>query len=137
MFTCPYHMGLFKEEINILLCRPVGELTADLAHDIAICRECIIKAGLEHVNRFHDLTMISGINLKYDDIDKIRQVETDFREPQHLVKACYLVKNPITYGTIRMYQAIIEGEGVEVHVSYDIDELAKELDVAPAELSIE
>jgi hypothetical protein len=68
MFTCPYDAGTFNEALGILICRPTGELTADFAHDFAICRECIVKAGLEQVNRFHDLTGITATNLRYEEV---------------------------------------------------------------------
>lgn len=137
MFKCPYDAGTFNEALGILICRPTGELTAELAHDLAICRECIVKAGLEQVNRFHDLTGITSINLRYNDVDRLCRIEAGYRKPEHSIKACYLAPNPSVYGTIRMYQALAESRGVEVHVGYDIGELAAILGVDAAQLSIE
>ena len=137
MFTCPFEVGEFKEALGILICRPKGQLTAQLAHDLAICRECIVKAGLEQVNRFHDLTGITSINLRYDDVDRLCRIESGYRKPEHPIKACYLVPNPCVYGTMRMYSALAESRGVDVHVGYDIRELADVLGVDPAQLSTE
>jgi hypothetical protein len=53
------------------------------------------------------------------------------------IKACYLVPNPLLYGTIRMYQTLIEDYGVEVHVSYDINDFAGILGVDKSVLTSE
>ena len=137
MFTCPYKVGEFNESLGVLICRPKGELTAQLTHDLAICRECIVKAGLEQVNRFHDLTGITSINLRYDDVDRLCRIEAGYRKPEHPVKACYLVPNPSVYGTMRMYSTLAESQCVEVYVGYDIGKLAAILGVDPTQLSTE
>lgn len=129
MIRCIYGCGTFNAELNILVCRPPGTLTEDRMNDIAICRECIQKAGMHQVNRFHDLTDITSVNLNFDEITRICAVESKLRETAPPIKACYLVPNPLLYGTIRMYKALIEKSGVEVYVSYDIDELARILGV--------
>ena len=134
MLVCPYEIGAFNEALGILICRPTGELTADLAHDLIICHECIVKAGLEQVNRFHDLTGITAINLKFHDLSRLCRIEAGLRKPERTVKACYLVSNEWVYGTLRMYQALAESYGVEVYVSEDIGELADVLGVDPAQL---
>lgn len=134
MFHCPYQVGEYDPSLGVLICRPVGELTADVAHDIAICRECIINAGLEQVDRFHDLTGITSVNLRFEDVFRLTSVEAKFRQPEQPVKACYLVPNKCVYGTIRMYQAMAESQGVTVHVSYDLQELAEVLGVDAARL---
>lgn len=124
MIKCPFNYGVYREDYNILMCRPKDELTADKMNDIAICRECIIKAGLTQVDRFHDLTDITSVNLRFDDVYQICHTESMLRKNAKPIKACYLVPNTLLYGTIRMYQTLIEACGVEVHVSYDINELA-------------
>jgi len=135
--VCPYKVGVFNEALGIIICRPTGELTAELAHDLMICHECIVKAGLEQVNRFHDLTGITAINLKFHDLSRLCEIEAGFRKPQHTVKACYLVPNAWIYGTLRIYEALGESYGVGVHVSYDIGELADVLGIDPVQLSTE
>lgn len=124
MIRCPFNTGVHLEAYNLLICRPTGKLTARQMNDIAICRECILKAGLLQINRFHDLTGITAIDLSFEDVRNICETESRMRKSVHPIKACYLVPNDLLYGTIRMYQALIERRGVEVHVSYSLDEIA-------------
>jgi hypothetical protein len=135
MLHCPYKFGVYLEEYNILICRPKGELTADRVNDIAICRECIQKAGFAQVYRFHNLTQITSVNIGFEEVRKICDAESRARDTDQPIKACYLVPNPLLYGIIRMYQVLIESCGVEVYVSYEIDELAKILGVAASVLT--
>ncbi|GAB6147452.1 hypothetical protein [Desulfocicer niacini] len=137
MITCPFNYGVYREDQNILVCHPKGDLTPDKLNDIAICRECILKAGLSQVDRFHNLTEITSINLRFDDVRQICDVESSLRGNAKPIKACYLVPNTLLYGTIRMYQTLIEDCGVEVHVSYDINELAGILRVDKSMLTSE
>ncbi len=129
MIKCPFNCGVHVEDRNLLVCRPNGKLTEDRMNDIAICRECIQKSGLTHIDRFHDLTGITSIDLRFEDVKHICDIESQLRKPERPVKACYLVPNALLYGTIRMYAALIESCGVEVHVSYKLDELASLLGV--------
>lgn len=55
MITCPHMCGKYRQDLGILFCRPSGKLTADNLADITTCRDCIEQAGLQQVNRFHDL----------------------------------------------------------------------------------
>ena len=137
MIDCPFNNGVYRDDYNLLVCHPKGELTANIVNDIAICRECIQKAGLTQVDRFHDLTDITSVNLKFDQVFQISQEESKLRENAKPIRACYLVPNTVLYGTIRMYQTLIEDCGVEVHVSYDINELAEILGVEKSVLTSE
>jgi len=134
MFSCPFGFGEYDEALGILICRPTGELTGDLARDLATCHECIEKAGLRQVNRFHDLRGINSLHLKFGEILRLCRVEPREEQTKSRVKACYLVSNPSVYGTLRMFQALAEGTGAEVHVGYDIRELADILGVDAARL---
>lgn len=135
MIFCPYNCGAYNEELDLLVCRPEGKLVEERISDIATCRECIQKSGLAQINRFHDLTGITSIDLSFEDMKRISNREAQNRQPGSLIKACYLVPNPLLYGTIRMYAALIESSGVEVHVSYDLAELAAVLGVDPEALT--
>jgi hypothetical protein len=79
----------------------------------------------------------TGGAIRYEEVDRLCRIEVGYRKPEHSIKACYLVPNPSVYGTIRMYQALAETRGVEVHVAYDIGKLAAVLGVDPAQLSTE
>jgi len=130
MITCPFECGQYYAQYELLICRPHGKMTGDLMNDIAICRECIQQSGLTQVNRFHDLRDITSIELGFREVVQLCESEAVIREGQSTaIHACYLVPNALLYGTIRMYQSLIEGSGVMVHVSYDLDELAEILGV--------
>lgn len=129
MIVCPHHCGEYREDLGILICRPAGTLTSDTLADIAICRDCIEKAGLNHVNRFHDLRGIISVNITFSEMFGFIQRESVNYSADMPIKACYLVPNAALYGTIRMYEALIAGRGVNVYVSYDINELAAILGV--------
>ncbi len=51
------------------------------------------------------------------------------------MKACFLVSNPVVFGTLRIYQTLAEEAGVEVHVSYNISQLARVLGVEESALT--
>jgi hypothetical protein len=135
MIICKYDCGIYKKEFNLLVCHPRYELTADRMNDIAICRECVQKEGLVQTNRFHDLTDITSVHLDFNEVRQICESESKLRSSERPIKACYLVPNTLLYGTIRMYQSLIESSGVEVCVSYDINELAGVLGVEVAVLT--
>ncbi len=137
MINCPFNFGFYRKDYNILICHPKGELTADKVNDIAICRECILNTGLTQINRFHNLIDITSVNLGFDEVLKICDTESMVRDSSQPIKACYLVPNSLLYGTIRMYDALIESCGVEVHVSYDINELSSVLGVEKSVLTSE
>lgn len=129
MFNCPYDCGIYRDYPELLICRPMGFLDAEKVNDIAVCRDCIQRNGLTQVNRFHNLSNITSVSLNFDDIRSIVIEEVMMRKNAAPIKACYLVPNPVLYGTIRMYQSLIESAGVEAFVSYEIDELAEILNV--------
>jgi len=80
MIYCPFNFGIYREDYNILVCNPKGELTADVVNDIAICRECIQKIGMNQVNRFHNLTDITSVKLMFDEVSQICEVESRLRD---------------------------------------------------------
>lgn len=135
MNHCPFNFGFYLQDSNILVCHPRGELNSNLVSDIAVCKECSLVTGRADANRFHDLSDITAINLRFDDVRRICASESAMRGSAAPIKACYLVPNALLYGTIRMYQSMIEDCGVEVHVSYDIDDLAVILGVDPSVLA--
>lgn len=137
MINCPYNHGVYREDYNLLLCHPKKELTAHKIHGIPNCRECIREPVSLRFNRFHDLTDISSVDLGYKEISRICAEESKTRKAAQPIKACYLVRNTLLYGTMRMYEALISHGGVEVHVSYDINELAEILGVEKTVLTAE
>jgi len=104
-------------------------LTSAMMEDIAICRECILESGLFLVDRFHDLSDINSVNLEFDDIRQVCYKESGLRSSARSIKACYLVPNDLLFGVIRMYQALIEGHGVNVYISKDLKKLANILGI--------
>ncbi|PIP01560.1 MAG: hypothetical protein COW18_02375 [Zetaproteobacteria bacterium CG12_big_fil_rev_8_21_14_0_65_54_13] len=136
MITCPFKCGQYYSQYELLICRPHGKLTSDLMNDISICRECIQQSGMLQVNRFHDLRGITSIELGFREVAQLCESEALMRQDQATaIHACYLVPNALLFGTIRMYQMLIEGSGVVVHVSYALDDMAEVLGVEPSLLA--
>lgn len=129
MIVCPYQCGTVDEGKNLLVCRPKGILSSELAQDIFVCQHCLATSGLFHLNRFHDLSGITGIELRFQDIMVLAEQEQESRKGLPLVEACYFAPNDALYGIARMYRAMIEGRGARVHVSRDLRELATVLKV--------
>ncbi len=134
MITCPSDYGKFRADLSLLICRPHGRLTSHMITDIFTCRDCLVGAQQLHVNRFHDLTKVTGVDLRFAEMSALAEMEHQIRGGQPPVKACYLVANEVVFGMVRMYQALAEKSGVEVHVSYDLSELATLLNVPESEL---
>ena len=103
MSNCPYNFGVYREDYNLLICHPRRELTSDLMHGIAISIKCVQEPGLLQTNRFHNLTDISSVNLRYEEVSEICAEESRMRKAAQPIKACYLVPNTLLFGTIRMY----------------------------------
>lgn len=134
MISCPCGYGVFRADLGLLICRPEGDLTRDRVLEITGCHGCLAGGEPLRFSRFHDLTGIRSIDLRFDDILLAARAEARARQGLLPVKACYLVADLITFGTMRMYQAIAEEAAVEVHVGYDVDALAAVLGVPRAEL---
>ncbi len=134
VITCPSNYGKFREDLRLLICRPHGRLTSNMIADILTCRDCLAGAQQLHVNRYHDLTKVAGVDLRFSEMSALAEMEHQARGGQSPVKACYLVANEVVFGMVRMYQALAEKSGVEVHVSYDLSELATILNVSESEL---
>lgn len=75
-----------------------------------------------------------SVEIGFDEVFSLCEQEMQLHDPNHPIKACYLVPNELVYGTIRMYAALIESRGVDVHVSHNIDELARILGVEASQL---
>lgn len=134
MIDCPYHCGGFRSDLGIIVCRPTGVLTPDLAADLLVCQKCLEMANFSHVDRFHDLTSITAVHLDFSNILHMCETEERFLKLNNHVKACYLVSNPVIFGTIRMYQSLAENRGISVYVNYDLGELAAELGINASKL---
>ena len=129
MMICPFHFGTYVDVSNLLLCRPDLKSHVLDSVNMTTCRECVQEADLLGADRFHDLTGLSSTNLRFDDIENIVRNEIPLRDPVKPVKACYLVPNSLFYGLVRTYGSLIEGKGVDVFPSYDINEIAGVLGV--------
>lgn len=135
MIECLHDAGYYRPDLKLLICRPKGVITKDRAQDLFICQQCLKKANLTDVNRFHDLTGITGVDLHFSDVSSLTHHEALFRRDSDVrIKACYWVPNDAVYGIVRMYQTLMESHGVDVYVSRRISDLAEVLGVAETEL---
>jgi hypothetical protein len=133
---CPYGYGEFKEDLQLLVCKPKGHVTNELMYDTVTCQGCHQQIDALKFNRFHDFREVTGIDLHFAAIVELANKEREKRNGLPRVKACFLVSNPVVFGTLRIYETLAEDAGVEVHVSYHMAELARVLDVEQSKLSI-
>jgi hypothetical protein len=123
--NCPFGYGEFKEDLQLLVCKPKGRVTDDLMKDTITCQACYQQINAQRFNRFHDFRDVTGVDLHFDDMVNIAARERENHKDLPPVKACFLVSNPVVFGTLRIYQTLAEEAGVEVHVSYNISQLAR------------
>ena len=129
ILNCPYGYGAFREDLNLLVCKPTGRVTDDLMKDTITCQACHQQIDALRFNRFHDFRDVTGVDLHFGDMVNLAAREKENRKGLAPVKACFLVSNPVVFGTLRIYQTLAEEAGVEVHVSYNISQLAQVLGV--------
>ncbi|MGA9365696.1 MAG: hypothetical protein WBW16_15145 [Bacteroidota bacterium] len=134
--NCPYGNGEFKEDLQLLVCKPTGRVTNDLMNDTVTCQGCHHQIDALRFNRFHDFRDVTGVDLHFGDMVNLAAREREKRKGLPPVKACFLVSNPVVFGTLRIYQTLAEDAGVEVHVSYNISQLARVLGVDESVLTI-
>lgn len=133
--NCPFGNGEFKEDLQLLVCKPQGRVTDDLMNDTITCQACYQQINVQRSNRFHDFRDVTGVDLHFGDMVNLAARERENRKGLPPVKACFLVSNPVVFGTLRIYQTLAEEAGVEVHVSYSISQLARTLGVDESVLS--
>ena len=136
MASCRPRTGVVMKKPKLMIYRPEGRLTGDRLGDIFSSRSCFAMKGFDAVDRFHDLRGVTGIEVNFQDIKALARDEAFARRGQPAIKACYLVSNPVVYGLVRMYKALVSECGVDVHVSKDIREIAVELGVAQDQLEL-
>jgi hypothetical protein len=133
---CPYGYGEFKEDLQLLVCKPKGHVTNELMYDTVTCQGCHQQIDALKFNRFHDLREVTGIDLHFAAIVELAKKEREKRNGLPRVKACFLVSNQVVFGTLRIYETLAEDAGVEVHVSCPMAELAPVLGVEESELGV-
>jgi hypothetical protein len=134
--NCPFGNGEFKEDLQLLVCKPTGRVTDDLMNDTITCQACYRQINVQRFNRFHDFRDVTGVDLHFGDMVHLATRERERRKGLPPVKACYLVSNPVIFGTLRIYPTLAEDAGVEVHVSYNITQLARVLGVEESTLGV-
>jgi hypothetical protein len=133
---CQYGYGEFREDLQLLICKPKGRVTNELMYDTVTCQGCHQQIDALKFNRFHDFREITGIDLHFAAIVELANKEREKRNGLPRVKACYLVSNPVVFGTLRIYETLAEDAGVEVHVSYHAADLARVLGVEESKLRV-
>lgn len=136
MTHCSHKSGIYMKRLKLMICRPEGRLTGDRVGDLFACKSCAKMPGYDAVNRFHDFRGVTGIDIDFQDMKAMAREEAFVRRSQPPIKACYLVSNPAIYGVVRMYKAMMDGCGVDVHVSKHLHELAEELGVSQDQLDL-
>jgi len=83
-----------------------------------------------HFNRFIDLSLISGVSVKYDDLSPIAEQRRKYHKSKlkKRVKMAFYVKNPLSRGMARMYQILADETNLEINIYDELDKCADFLD---------
>lgn len=135
MFGCPFDCGRYREDMDLLICRPKGDLDEDRLRGMSSCINCFPETALKAGKRFFDLREIQSIKLGLENFYCVKAMGIPQKTSNDRVVECFLVSNQLLFGMIRMYESVMERPGLEIHVSYNIQELATILDVDASALS--
>lgn len=127
MIDCPYDCGGYEN--GLILCRPAGILTPETIDHFLACRDQLEEEAGKPLDRFIDMRKVTGIELGYQHTSRFAEAMANRAQGKRIVMACFLVVNEVQYGMARMYQALVDGRGLEVHISYEVEELARILGV--------
>ena len=129
MLNCPYKWGSYREDYDLLICRPQGLLTEDWMRGMVSFENCLPDMMNHDITkRFFDLRGLTTTSLGIETLQRITSSIPKERLTRPTVE-CFLVSRPLIYGTVKMYQAVVEEHGLQVHVSFSISEIAKILEV--------
>ena len=90
-----------------------------------------------HFNRFIDLSYISGVSVRYEDLYPIAEQRKKyyFINVKQKVKMAFLVKNPFTFGMARMYMMLTKNPLLQVNILKKIEDVSDFLEIDVSLLS--
>ena len=121
---------------SLLVGRPEGVLQAETAWEMV---EFIERKEVEvgkGFNRFCDMTRLQGIQLTLQDIESFAARRRAFTPNTEHVKSAFLVNNPLAYGIVHLYRALLESERIEIKLFRSVEKAAEWLNVTPEKLSL-
>ena len=84
-----------------------------------------------HFSRFVDLSQVSDISFKYEDLYPIATQRKQYYSTnlKQTVRMAILVNKPLAFGMARMYQMLSDDPHFEVHICETAEEASRFLDV--------
>lgn len=120
----------FKTD-QLVIWRPTGVLDTNKIYHFIDYLNTTIKEREPHFSRFIDLSQISGISVKYNELSPIAEQRKKYYS-SHLTqktKMTFYVTNPLSLGMARMYQTLGDDVNLETTIYNDLNECARFLEV--------
>ncbi len=120
----------FKTE-QLAIWIPSGVLDTSKIRDFIDFLNSSSEVKEHQFDRFIDLTRISGISVKYQDLYPIANERKIYYQKSIVpgVKMAILVNNPLSFGMARMYQMLNDDANIEINIFETIEEVANFLQI--------
>ena len=120
----------FKSD-QLIIWRPTGQLNVEKIYDFIRYLDKVSEERDPHFYRFIDLSQISGISVKYDDLSPIAEQRKKYFESKLMkrVKMAFYVTNPLSRGMARMYQIISDENHLLINIYDELEKCAEFLEV--------
>ena len=120
----------FKTD-ELVIWRPTGMLDVDKIKDFIEFLDDNLEGRDPHFSRFIDLSQISGISVRYEDLYPIAQQRKSYYKSylKRRVKMAFLITNPISYGMARMYQMLNDDPHFVMNIYESREQVAQFLEI--------
>jgi hypothetical protein len=119
----------FSAAHRLAVCRPAGQLDADLAARLLDFILAMEEVEPEPFDRLLDLTAITEIRLSGPALYRIAQVRRAACAGRHPFRTAFLAPGPLAYATGKLYEELVAGCAVIVSVHRDANGVAAWLGV--------
>jgi hypothetical protein len=121
----------FLKTEELVVWRPTGILTPEKIHGFVKFLNELSQQRDPHFSRFIDLSQISGISVKYNDLSPIAKQRSEFYKTniKQKVKMAFFTKDPLTFGMARMYQMLTDDPNIQVLISENLEEISNFFEV--------
>jgi len=126
----------FKND-KLVIWRPSGILDSNKIYEFINFLDAQSKQRGPYYSRFVDLSQISGISVKFQDIYPVVQQRKIYHRNnvKQTIKMVFLVSNPLSYGMVRMYQMLYDDPHLDIFICENFAEAANLLEVDAEEIS--
>src|SRR5690349_9781128 len=109
----------FDPAHRLAVCRPTGQLNADLAARLLDFVLALEGAEAEPFDRLLDLTTITEVRLSGPELYRIARVRRDACAGRPPFRTAFLAPGPLAYATGKLYEELVAGCAVVVGVHRD------------------